>query len=138
MSDMSSAMAGLPPGMRNRPCAARGADRWSGRQWAAIHDAAEAVARIAGIEPGDPCSKSRGFEAIVRDMDGARRALIENSVGDMVAFLQPGLKALLVSMARGQDAGYAAEVLWQEFRRSRDEVLELLPEPGRMDPRRAA
>ncbi|WP_128891370.1 hypothetical protein [Erythrobacter sp. HKB08] len=109
------------------------------RQWAAVQDAASAVAMIAGVEADAPSSRSRNFAASVAAAGGDRQRLAENALSDIAAVLQPGLAALLAVNARGQDAAAPALALWREYCASRDALLSLVPEVGsRMGPRRSA
>lgn len=96
-------------------------------RWSALHDAAAAVAALAGI-PAEPMDAlARGFPARVRDAGGWRRELAEQGVDDLSAIMQPGLAALLAVNARGGDARAAGLALWQEFVGARDGLLALLP-----------
>lgn len=96
-------------------------------RWAALHDAANAVAMLAGMAPEKPDPAIRSFPARVRDGAGRRFALVGHGVSDMAAFMQPGLAALLAVNARGQDATAPALALWQEFRAARAAVMALVP-----------
>lgn len=96
-------------------------------RWAAVHDAAVAVAMLAGLAPERMDPAVRGFPARARDGAGRRFALVEQGVGDIAAFLQPGLTALLAVNARGQDATAPALALWQEFHAARAAVMALVP-----------
>lgn len=108
------------------------------RQWAAVQDAAAAVAMLAGLEPEKLAQNTRNFPALIRDVDGWRLELAKNHVGDIAAMMQPGLTALLATNARGQDAVAPALTLWHEYHAAREAVLALLPEQGKMGPRRSA
>lgn len=96
-------------------------------RWAALHDAASAVAMLAGLTPEKPIPAVRSFPAHVRDHAGRRFALVEHGVSDIAAFMQPGLAALLAVNARGQDATAPALALWQEFHVARAAVMALVP-----------
>jgi len=108
------------------------------RQWSAVQDAAEAVGMMAGLAKEEPDAKCRNFAMLIRDVEGWRLALAKNHVADMTAMMQPGLAALLATNARGQDATAAALTLWHEYFVAREAVLKLLPETGKMGPRRSA
>jgi hypothetical protein len=118
--------------------AAREAGSTLTRQWAAVQDAAEAVGMMAGLAKEEPSDKCRNFAILIRDVEGWRLELAKNHVADMTAMMQPGLTALLASNARGQDATAAALTLWREFFLARAAVLDLLPEMGKMGPKRSA
>ncbi|WP_271439752.1 hypothetical protein [Pontixanthobacter luteolus] len=108
------------------------------RQWAAVQDAAAAVAMLAGMPAEKPSQKMRNFPALIRDVDGWQLDLARNQVSDMAAMMQPGLAALLATKARGQNGTSAALTLWHEYVAARDALLALLPESGAMGPRRSA
>ena len=97
-------------------------------RWAALHDAANAVAALAGLAAEKPDPSVRGFPGRVRDSGGRRFVPVEQGVADIAAIMQPGLAALLAVRARGQDATAPALALWQEFHAARAAVMGLLPE----------
>lgn len=96
-------------------------------RWAALHDAASAVAMLAGLAPEKPNPAIRSFPTRVRDSAGRRFTLVEHGLADIAAFMQPGLAALLAVDARGQDATAPALALWYEFHAARDAVMALVP-----------
>lgn len=97
-------------------------------RWAALHDAAGAVAALAGIAPEKADPAVRAFPGRVRDSGGRRFVPVEQGIADIAAIMQPGLAALLAVRARGQDAAAPALALWHEFLSARDAVMQLLPE----------
>ena len=107
-------------------------------KWSALHDAAGAVALLAGMaaEPMKP--DVRNFPAVMRDCGGWRRDLAEQGVEDLYAIMEPGLSALLAVHARGADAAAPALALWQEFHAARNALLGLAPPPGTPLARRSA
>jgi hypothetical protein len=106
-------------------------------RWSALHDAAGAVAMLAGYtaEPMKP--DVRNFPAVMRDVGGWRRAMAEQGVDDLSAIMEPGLTALLAVRARGGDASAPAMTLWEEFLAARDALLALVPPQGGNGPRRS-
>lgn len=108
------------------------------RQWAAVQEAAVAIAMLAGLAREEPSTKARRFTALVRELDEGRQELVANRVSDLAAIMQPGLAALLAVNARGQDATAAALTLWREYHASREALLALLPDTGTMGPFRSA
>ena len=104
-------------------------------KWSALHDAATAVAAIAGTEPLPLTPEVRNFPAVIRDAGGWRRELAEQGVEDLTAVMEPGLTALLAAMARGVVPSAAAAALWQEVLAARDAMLALVPE-STLSPRR--
>ncbi|MFV0643521.1 MAG: hypothetical protein ACK5NN_03340 [Sphingomonadaceae bacterium] len=107
-------------------------------RWTTLHDAASAVAMLAGLPPEKASPEIRNFPALMRDITGWRKELAERQISDLAAIMQPGLTALLAVNARGLDAQTPARTLWQEFYASREAILGLLPPGGSMGPRRSA
>lgn len=107
-------------------------------RWNALHEAADAVAVLAGIEPERPDAAIRNFPSAIRDEGGWKLELAEQGIADMCAMMQPGLGALLAVRARGQDAGVPARTLWREFGNARQALLDLVPQSGALGPRRKA
>lgn len=97
-------------------------------RWAALHDAANAVAMLAGLAAEKPDPSIGAFPGRVRDSGGRRFGPVEQGVADIAAIMQPGLAALLAVRARGQDAAVPALALWQEFHAARAAVMALLPD----------
>jgi len=103
-------------------------------QWAALHDAARAVAALAGLPalanaPADlPGAMSRA--------GGWRERMAGQAIADLAAMMQPGVAALLAVNASGRDASAPALALIGEFEEARAAILRLLlvepaPAPGR-------
>ena len=107
-------------------------------QWAALQDAAAAVAAMAGLAAEKPSAQVRNFPALIKDLGGWRLELATNGVADLAAMMKPGVKALLAVAARGQDPTPAALSLWREYHHARAALLELVPEQGHMGPLRKA
>lgn len=107
-------------------------------EWAALQDAAAAVAAMANLAPERTSPEIRNFPAIIRDAGGARLELAEQGIADLGAMMRPGLTALLAVRARGQDATTPALTLWREFHHARAALLALIPDTGGNGPRRAA
>ena len=107
-------------------------------RWAALADAANVVALLAGIEPERPTPELRNFPALIRDSEPWRRERAENGVADLAAVMEPGIAALLAVNARGADPRPAAMALWREFVAARTAILSLLPANGALGPRRVA
>ncbi|MBT0671430.1 hypothetical protein HT136_23955 [Novosphingobium profundi] len=94
-------------------------------KWSALHDAAQAVASIAGTPCPALSQAIRAFPAHVRDASGPRRAMAEQGIEDLSAIMESGLSALLAALARGAHPQAAALALWNEFVRTRDGLLHL-------------
>jgi hypothetical protein len=109
-----------------------------GMKWSALHDAAAVVATLAGIAPEPMTAVLRNFPAVMRDAGGWRRAMAEQGIEDMSAFMEPGLSALLAVHARGVSPAPPAQALWQEFLAARDALVLLTPPPGEAGPMRRA
>lgn len=107
-------------------------------KWAALADAANAVAVLAGLAPERPAAELRNFPALIRDAEPWRRERAENGIADLAAIMEPGMGALLAVNARGADARPAALALLNEFNAARAALLALLPPTGVLGPRRTA
>lgn len=107
-------------------------------KWSALHDAAETVAMIAGIEAQGMSPQVRNFPVAMRDASASRRDLVEQGIEDLTAVMEPGLSALLAAHARGANPQPAALALWQEFLKSRDTLLALTPDKPAAGPLRSA
>jgi hypothetical protein len=133
-------MNAIPPSMTPGAHATFGqaAAGAASRKWAALQDAANVVASLAGLEPERPGAELRDFPVLIRDAAKWRRDLAEQGIDDMTAMLQPGITALLGVNARGADPRPAALALWREFLQARAAVLSLLPPSGTLGPPRSA
>ena len=107
-------------------------------KWSALHDAAGAVALLAGQEAQGMTPEIRNFPAVIRDVGGWQRELADQSIADLAAIMEPGLSALLAVHARGTHPHAAALALWQEFLTARDTILSLAPTKAGHSPRRIA
>ena len=107
-------------------------------RWAALGEAGQVVAMLAGLEPEQPSKEARNFPALIRDAAKWRRDLAEASCAELAAVMEPGITALLAVNARGADCKPAAMALWREFVAARQAMLELLPPAGEHGPRRSA
>jgi hypothetical protein len=134
-------MNAIPPSMtpgKGRTQFGQGAAAASSRKWAALQDAANVVATLAGLDAERAGAEVRNFPALIRDAARWRRDLAEQGIEDMTAMMQPGIAALLGVNARGADPRPAALALWREFTAARAAVLALLPPSGTMGPPRSA
>lgn len=107
-------------------------------RWAALGEAGQVVAMLAGLEAERPSKDIRNFPALIRDAETWRRDLADHGCADLAAVMEPGISALLAINARGADCKPAALALWREFVTARDAMLSLLPPSGQMGPRRSA
>jgi hypothetical protein len=96
-------------------------------KWSALHDAASAVAALAGIAAEPMRPEARNFPAQIRDIGGWRKIHAEQGIEDLSAIMETGLAALLAAHARGASPAAAALALWQEFQAARTAVLALTP-----------
>jgi len=110
-----------------RPTLERSSASATSMRWAALADAANVVAALAGVEPERPTPELRNFPALIRDAEAWRREQAENGVADLAAVMEPGIAALLAVSARGADPRPAAMALWREFIAARGAILSLLP-----------
>jgi hypothetical protein len=105
------------------------------RQWRALHEAAAAVAALAGrgprsVSPDPVPFELRGFPSQVGMLVGARRQLVEEGLADLVAIMEPGLTALLCVHERKADTTVPAQALWQEFMSARGALVALAQDRG--------
>ena len=107
-------------------------------RWAALADAANVVATLAGLLPERTTAEVRNFPALVRDAETWRREQAENGIADLAAVMEPGIAALLALQARGTDSRPAAMALWHEFLAARSAIMSLLPATGNLGPGRLA
>lgn len=107
-------------------------------QWAALSDAANVVAVLAGFQPEPDAPAIRNFPALLRDAAAWQREQARNGIADLLEVMEPGISALMAINARGADPSAAARALWHEFTDARSALLALLPPSGTMGPRRSA
>ncbi len=119
----------LPPGFAVPPMAPAGLELLASR-WAALHEAADVVALLGGVSPGDQPSAALDFPAAIVRAGGWRRDLAEHGTGDLIAIMKAGISALLAAQARGAEPTAAARALWNEFDTARAGLLALLPLPA--------
>ncbi|MFC0684231.1 hypothetical protein [Novosphingobium clariflavum] len=96
-------------------------------KWAALHQAAQVVAAIAGTDDHNTGLNVRAFPAIIREVGGWQCRLAEQGIDDLTAIMEAGLCALLCALDRGADPRAAARSLWEEFVTARDAVVALAP-----------
>lgn len=135
---MNALPPSLIPGGSARPAFGHGATGALSRKWAALQDAANVIAALAGLEAERTTPEIRNFPALMRDAAAWRRDLADRTIEDMTAVMEPGIAALLGVNARGASPAPAARALWREFVEARAAVLALLPPSGALGPRRSA
>ncbi|MCT2401567.1 hypothetical protein [Novosphingobium mangrovi (ex Huang et al. 2023)] len=96
-----------------------------GVKWATLHEAAGAIAAMAGIATDTLPVEVQAFPAALRDAGGWRLRLVEQGIEDLAALMQAGLSALLSAHAHGTRPHAAAQALWEEFILARDVMLGL-------------
>ncbi len=94
-------------------------------RWAALHDAAGAVAALAKCPLESASHGSQEFSAMIADAPCWKAKMLSNGLEDIAAVMQAGLTALLTVNAEGRDPAAAALALWNEFEHSCDALLEL-------------
>ena len=99
-------------------------------RWAAIHEAGDAVAALAGRCPGAAGDEIHNFPALIREAGEWRCEAAEKGISDLAAMMEAGLCALLAVNSREADPGPAAQALWREFEDARNSILALLPPSG--------
>ncbi|WP_137680543.1 hypothetical protein [Aurantiacibacter suaedae] len=107
-------------------------------RWAALTDAGQVVAMLAGVSTGRPGREIRDFPMLMRDAKPWRREAAERALDDLSAIMEPGIAALMAINARGGDCRSAAEALWSEFSAARAALLAMVPAAGSFGPLRAA
>jgi len=110
-----------------RPQFGQGSASALSMKWAALHDAAETVALIAGAEESAMTASVRNFPVIVRDANESIRTLADQGIEDLTAIMEPGLSSLLAAHARGANPQPAAAALWREFLAARNALMALAP-----------
>ncbi|MXO75352.1 hypothetical protein GRI40_09020 [Altererythrobacter aerius] len=109
-----------------------------GEQWAALQEAASAVAAMAGVAPEPPAIEVIQFPEHIEGTGGWRRDLAVTGVADLAAMMTPGLRALLAVTARGQNPAPAALSLWGEYLHARGALIALVPGRCTAEPLREA
>lgn len=97
-------------------------------RWAALVDAGNALALLAGTRDDVANRPARDFAAALAQSPAPRRRLADNAVADLAAIMESGLSALLAGQQRGGNTQVAARVLWREYVNARDSVLDMLHE----------
>ncbi len=95
-------------------------------KWRALQKVASAVADLAGIGADAPDTVLPDFAGMLAQTSGWRRNLAEDGLDDLIAFVEPGVDALLAVHARGHDAAPAATMLWREIVLARANLLDLV------------
>ena len=107
-------------------------------RWAALGEAGQVVAALAGVPAEQPSPQVRNFAALMRDAPAWKRELAARACIDLAAVMEPGISALLAISARGANPAPAAQALWREYSAARAAMLTLLPQTGTLGPRRTA
>ena len=132
-------MNAVPPSFAAaRQGSGHGVSSATSMKWAALADAANVVAILAGIEPERPSPEQRNFPALIREAEAWRKVRAEHGIDDLAAVMEPGIAALLAVNARGADPRPAALSLLHEFNAARAALLGLLPPTGALGPLRPA
>ena len=110
----------------------------SALRWAALTEAGQVVAMLAGVSTGRPGREIRDFPVLLRDTKPWRREAAEHALDELAAMMEPGIAALMAINACGGDCRPAAEALWAEFCAARAALLAMVPSAGSFGPLRAA
>lgn len=97
------------------------------RKWSVLHEAAAAVAVIAGLRAEPLRGAVARFPTEVGEAGGWRCEMARQGIEDLSAMLEPGLSALLAACSRGVSCVVPAQALWREFVAARDALLKLVP-----------
>jgi len=104
-------------------------------RWAALHEAAQVIAGIAG-EPSPRAADGGNLAEAAARGAGWRQRLVDQQVEDLGVILSHGISALLAAHARDAAAASApARALLNEFLAARRGILALCP-PGTLEQRR--
>ncbi|NBC36978.1 hypothetical protein GTZ99_10465 [Novosphingobium sp. FSY-8] len=117
-------MNAMPPEFHAQ-IAAPQADATLLAQWRALAKAASAIAALAGPNVARQADECVQIPAGLTGASQRRQVLISQTIGDLVAVMEPGLKALLEVHARGVCAQAPALALWQEFVAARQALVML-------------
>jgi len=101
-------------------------------RWAALIDAGNALALLAGTRENAESLPARDFADALSHCPESRRRLADNAVADLAAIMESGLSALLAGHQRGSNTRPAARALWREYLSARDSVLDLVARTGEM------
>ena len=106
--------------------------------WAALTEAGQVVAMLAGVSTGRPGREVRDFPELLRDAKPWRREEAERALDELAAMMEPGIAALTVINACGGDCRPAAEALWAEFSAARAALLAMVTVAGTLGALRTA
>ena len=96
-------------------------------RWDALHEAAAAVCALAQLGGETPSEDHAAFPARARGLAADSYRMVADAVADLVAIMQPGLRALLALSTEGRDTTAAALTLWREFHMAREAIVSLVP-----------
>lgn len=98
-------------------------------QWQNVHEAAEAIGRLARLAPDVPSVQVLDLPRRAAELGERRYELVARGIDDLAAVLQPGLRALLALSAQGRDPTVAALTLAREFLTARQALVDLVETP---------
>jgi hypothetical protein len=98
-------------------------------RWHALHAAGQEIGAMAALAAEPLAGPIEEFPRRIAERGGARLALARDGLEDLDAILQPGLAALRMIDARGQDTTAPALALWREFHALRSALLDLAQQP---------
>ncbi|MFL0355084.1 hypothetical protein ACI5KX_01290 [Erythrobacter sp. GH1-10] len=123
-------MSALPPdqinAMRDSALQAKEPVGALARRWDELHRQAAELAGLAQLSGGAETHDAANFAERLTAAQQWQRELAWQGIEDIDAMMQPGITALKVITARGQDAGAPALALWREFHAAREAVLDML------------
>ena len=122
-------MSALPPEqMRSMraPFAPDTSDSALVKRWDNLHEAANELARTAGLSPERAGGAASGFAACLTAASGWQRSMVVQGIDDIEAMMRPGLEALDTLTDREVDVTVPAQALWREFHHAREAVLALI------------
>ena len=95
-------------------------------RWEAVHEAANAVARLAQLGRERPAAPVANVPVRAIAAGGWRCDAVANGIEDLAFVMQTGLRALIAVSSEGRDTTPAALTLWREFHAARDTICAML------------
>lgn len=95
-------------------------------KWAALQDAAAAVAALAMLPPEPSRSGIKDFLGAIREASAWKQELAQQGIDDISAVMETGIAALIAAHSHGSDAVPAARALWEEYLEARQSLLSLV------------
>lgn len=95
-------------------------------KWAALQDAAAAVAALARLQAEPSESGIKDFPGAIREASVWKQELAQQGIEDISAVMETGIAALIAAHSRGSDSVPAARALWEDYLDARHALLSLV------------